>query len=166
MLKAFIATSVSIASILSITGIADAGSINKKSVPQANQTQLHLITRQPQSNVSQADLKGIEKAIAQHFREKNNKSEKDNKEMPLSPTGSRPFCIFWEVTSLRLLSLADNKAKIVAKLHAPHYDTKLISTNPVRWNYEKIGTQRDGEYEHPMLLTKSNGKWKVSSSVV
>jgi hypothetical protein len=161
MLKLFIATSLSIASLLSLASIADAGSINQKSAQHSTaQTQLHLSAKQPQSNVSASDLKGINQAIAQYFREKN------NKEMPSSPTDSKPVCWFFEVKSLRLVSFADNKAEILTKVRAQGYEIKRIGTNPVRWNYEKTAAQIEGKYEHSILLTKSNGKWKVSSSVV
>jgi hypothetical protein len=156
MLKAFIATSLSIASILFITSIADAGSINKKSAQHsADQTQLHLITKQPQSTVSQADVKGIEKAIAQYFRDKN------NKEMPSSPTDAKPACWFYEVKSLRLVSLADNKAEVRIKTHTQGYEIKRVSTSPLRWSYKKTAAVIEGRYEHNIDLEKSNGKWVV-----
>jgi hypothetical protein len=161
MLKSAIFTTISIASLLSLTSIADARPVDKKSIHNPeNLPTLHLTAKQSQSNISQSDINGISQAISQYFRDKN------NKEMPSSPEDDKPACWFFEVKSLKLVSLADNQAEVLAKVNAQSYEIKRISNNPPRWSYKKNYASIEAKNEHSIQLKKSNGKWKVSISVV
>jgi hypothetical protein len=159
MLKAFIATSVSILSLFSVSSIADAGSMNKKS---ADQTQLHLITKQSQSNVSASDLKGISQAIAAYYKEQN------NRDLPMAIEAEPKSCFSAEVKSLKLVSISSDDAQVEAEVKRQSYLVKRISNNPPQWAYEnsRISTFINMKNVGSIMLKKTNGKWKVSVASV
>jgi hypothetical protein len=155
MLKSAILTIISISLLSSISISADAK--ERANYPQLNLS-LDLIAKQSQSNAAQSDLQGIGQAISQYFKDKN------NKEMSNGQAGG--VCFFFEVKSLKLVSLSDDNAEVLVKVAAQGYQVERTSTNSSKWLYKKTQTSLPAKNEHMMILKKSNGKWKVSSSVV
>jgi hypothetical protein len=161
MLKSSLVASISIASIFSITSIADARPVNKKSVQNADSLPTQsLIVKQSQSNISQANLNGISQAISEYYRDRNNKA------IPSSLEDGKQGCWFVEVKSLRLVALADNNAEVIAKIHDQNYKVKLISDRPTQWSYNKTLASHEDKVEHQIELKKLNGKWKVIVAVL
>jgi hypothetical protein len=75
-------------------------------------------------------------------------------------------CFFFEVKSLKLVSLVNNNAEILAKVEAQGYKISHSSPNSSQWIYEKTNTSIPAKNEHMIMLKKSNDKWKVSVSVI
>jgi hypothetical protein len=156
MLKSAILTTISISLLLSITTSANAK--ERANYLRSNLSSLDLIAKQPQSNAAQSDLQGIGQAISQYFKDKN------NKEMSNGQAGG--VCFFFEVKSLKLVSLSDDNAEVLVKVAAQGYQVERASTNSSKWLYKKTQASLPAKNEHMMILKKSNGKWKVSSSGV
>ena len=156
MLKSAILTTISISILSSVTIVADAK--ERMNHPQQNLSSLDLIAKQSQSNAAQSDIKGIGQAISEYFKDKN------NKEMSSGQVGGT--CFFFEVKSLKLVSLADDNAEVLVKVAAQGYQVERASTNSSKWLYKKTQASLPAKNEHMMMLKKSYGKWKVSSSVV
>jgi hypothetical protein len=155
MLKSAILTTISIALLSSITISANAQ--EQANHPRSNLSSLDLIAKQPQSNAAQSDLQGIGQAISQYFKDKN------NKEMSNGQAGG--VCFFFEVKSLKLVSLSDDNAEVLVKVAAQGYQVERNS-NSSKWLYKKTQASIPAKNEHMMILKKTSGKWKVSSSVV
>ena len=160
MLKSAIVTTISIASLLSISSIADARSINKKSTHHSDdRNSLHFIVKQSNSSVSKSDLNGISRAISQYYKEQN------TKEMPLPQTESGA-CFFSEVKSLKLVFLSEDSAEVKADINRQSYTLKRIDAKPLRWSYKKNPNSVLAKGTGSILLKKFNGKWKVSVASV
>jgi hypothetical protein len=155
MLKLAIAAMVSIVFLSSANTVAAKDRSKHKHL--GNLPTPNLSARQSKSNAPQSDLKGINQAINQYFKEKN------NKELLAGQTGGA--CFFFEVKSLKLVSLADGDAEILAKVAAQGYSMSR-SNNSSQWIYEKTNASIPAKIEHMILLKKINNKWKVSASVV
>ncbi len=155
MLKSAIFLPLSIAILSSAPVVVDA---KEQSHPQANLSSLNLIAKQSQSSAAQSNLKGIGQAISEYFKDKN------NKEMSNGQAGGA--CFFFEVKSLKLVSLSDDNAEVIIKVAAQGYQLERTGTNSSKWLYKKTQASIPAKIEHMMMLKKSNGKWKVSSSVV
>lgn len=161
MLKLTIAVSISIAFLSGInTAVAKDRSTDKQSSHHLNNIPaLNLSARQSQSNVSQSDIKGIDRAINQYFKEKN------NRELSNCQTGGGG-CFFFEIKSLKLVSLSDDNAEILATVEAQDYSTERSGSNSSQWTYEKGKIFMPAKNEHMIMLKKTNKKWKVSVSVI
>jgi hypothetical protein len=153
MLKLAIAATVSIAFLSSANTVA--ALTHKQS---SNLSKLNSSTRQSKSNVSQSEVKGINQAISQYFKEKN------NKELSNCQTGGG--CFFFEIKSLKLVSLSDDSAEILAKVESQDYNMERSSSNSSQWSYEKGKIFMPAKNEHMIMLKKINQKWKVSVSVI
>ena len=153
MLKLAIAAAVSIAFLSSANTVAALTHKRPNNLSKPN-----LSTRQSKSNVPESEIKGINQAINQYFKEKN------NKEISSGQTGGA--CFFFEVKSLKLVSLSDDNAEILARVEAQGYKIERSSSNSSQWTYEKTNASIPAKNEHMITLKKSSKKWKVSSSVI
>jgi hypothetical protein len=153
MLKLAIAATVLIAFLSSANTVT---ALTHKRL--GNLSQSNLSTKQSTSNVSQSDVKGINQAINQYFKAKN------NQELLAGQTGGA--CFFFEVKSLKLISLADNNAEILAKVAAQSYSMSRSGNNSSQWIYEKTNVSIPAKTEQMIMLEKINKKWKVSVSVI
>jgi hypothetical protein len=153
MLKLAIAAVVSIAFFSSANTVAALTHKRPNNLSKPNSS-----TRQSKANVPQSEIKGISQAINQYFKDKN------NREISSGQTGGA--CFFFEVKSLKLVSLADNNAEVLAKVEAQGYKISRSSPNSSQWIYEKTNTSIPAKNEHMIMLKKSNEKWKVSVSVI
>ncbi|WP_309727901.1 hypothetical protein [Chamaesiphon sp. OTE_75_metabat_556] len=156
MLKSAILTTIAISLLSSVTIVADAK--ERTNHPRSNLFSLDLIAKQSQSDAAHSDLKGIGQAISQYFKDKN------NKEMSNGQAGG--VCFFFEVKSLKLVSLSDENAEVLIKVAAQGYQVERVSTNSSKWLYKKTQASIPAKIEHMMILKKSHKKWNVSSSVV
>jgi hypothetical protein len=153
MIKLAIAATVSIAFLASANTVT---ALTHKH--QNNLSKLNLSTRQSKSNVPESEIKGINQAINQYFKEKN------NKELLTGQSGGA--CFFFEVKSLKLVSLADNNAEISAKVAAQGYSMSRSSNKSSEWIYEKTNVSIPAKIDQMIMLEKINKKWKVSVSVI
>jgi hypothetical protein len=118
----------------------------------------NLSARQSKSKAPQSDIKGIDQAINKYFKEKN------NKELSNCQTGGG--CFFFEIKSLKLVSLSDDSAEILAKVESQNYSTERSGSKSSQWTYEKGQIFMPAKTEHMIVLKKINQKWKVSVSVI
>jgi hypothetical protein len=169
MLKSFILAATSIACILSISSVADAGD---RGIDRHSKKQLNLITNLENSaksaNISAKDLKGIKQAIIKQYKEKN--------KGPQYPSASGATS-FFEIKAIKLTSyllpsaitngsdegsagvsvtetqrtygfgskkLLDKNNQVIQRKYEYIYETKDISSNT-----------RDIE----IRLVKRDGKW-------
>jgi hypothetical protein len=168
MLKAFIATSVSISSLLSITSIADAGSINHQSDHHTNhQTTLNLITKQTKSATGKnktavslsRQVADIRIAIIQYYKEVNDKTTSG----AASGFGAGRFV---EVKGLKLVSLSGSNATVEAAITARNYDFSKAFTKRIKLNPDKdpnLLNKTDGNENIRLEFTQ--GKWKVMNPI-
>jgi hypothetical protein len=167
MLKAFIATSVSIASILSIANIAGSEPIGQQSAHRVNhQTTLHLITKPAKSVPSKnktvslsRQVADIRLAIVQYYKEVNDKT------LPGAASGFGAGR-FVEVKSLKLVSLSSTNATVEADITARNYNFSRAFTKRIKINPEKDPNllNKTSGIEN-ILLEFTQGKWKVMNSI-
>jgi hypothetical protein len=164
MLKAFIATSISITSLLSIASIADAGSINQQS---NHQITLNLITKQPKSvtgkNKTAVSLSrqvaDIRLAIVQYYKEVNDKT------IPGAASGFGAGR-FVEVKSLKLVSLSSTNATVEAAITERNYTFSRAFTKRIKLSPEKdqnLLNKINGSENIRLEFTQ--GKWKVTNPI-
>jgi hypothetical protein len=156
MLKLAITATVSIIFLSSVnTAVAKDRSTYKH---PGNLPTMNLRAKQSKSNAPQSDIKGIDQAINKYFKEKN------NKELSNCQTGGS--CFFFEIKSLKLVSLSDDNAEILARVESQNYSTERSGSNSSQWTYEKGQIFMPAKTEHMITLKKINQKWKVSVSVI
>lgn len=159
MLKSAIIATISISSLLSITSIADAKSIDNKSTHHsANQTTLNLTTKQPSSNINTvpvSDLRDIHKAINNFYKSENERNDPSGK---LVNDGWG--CPFHEITGLQLISFSNTEALVNINMITHGYQLRLINKNPVKFVLQKRTGAIVGSRN--IKLDKVKGKWKVN----
>jgi hypothetical protein len=167
MLKAFIATSVSIASFLSIANIADAEPIAQQSAHRVNrQTTLHLITKPAKSAPSKnktvslsRQVADIRLAIVQYYKEVNDKT------IPGAASGFGAGR-FVEVKGLKLISLSSTNATVEAAITERNYNFSRAFTKRIKLSPEKdpnLLNKTDGNENIRLEFTQ--GKWKVMNPI-
>ncbi len=163
MLKVFVATSISIASLLSITSIADAGSIAPKSTHHSNINTMNLIAPQSNSNVPVLEVTTIHKVLTDTFRAKNVGS--------VPKIGQNGATSFIEIQDIKLLSY-DAQPLRQAEKEAKVTFTEIYRTYSFRTEYYPVGKLVKGRIiydntnypprirkQETSTLTKINGKW-------
>ena len=149
---------VSIVSLLSIVKISDARSIERAATHQVfSQSKPYSLAKQSKissRNISESDLKNIQRVISDRYATKNQVLES------VSSTARR----FYEVKSLKLISFSDTKAQIEVEENIRGYDFL---------NAAYVSHQKSNLLEHPasdyvknifnIELEKSAGKWKINT---
>jgi hypothetical protein len=160
MLKSAIIVTTAIASILSISSIANAAikSNHIIKINSAHHFTSKLIAKGNKARLNRQDsnpsnqLTGIKQAISEYYKDRN------NKEMPLpsEPGG----CFFTEVKSLKLVSFSGTDAEVKAEVHKQGYSRERISNKSLEWGYKKTIVSVKGVSS--IMLKKTDGKWKVT----
>jgi hypothetical protein len=149
---------VSIASLLSMVRICDARSIERASTHQVfSQSKPYSLAKQskvPNRNISDSDLKSIQRLISDRYASKNQVLES------VSSTSRQ----FYEVKSLKLISFSDTKAKIEVEENIRGYDF----LNPGYLSHQKsdLFEKPASEYVKHIFnidLEKLAGKWKINT---
>ncbi len=165
MLKSAILVTTAIASILSISNIADAAGKSNNLITKPNSIDhftRNLIAKgkkaqiDRQNSTPSSQLTGIKQAISEYYKDRN------NKEMPLpsEPGG----CFFTEVKSLKLVSFSGNDAEVKGEVHTQGYSRERISNKSLEWGYTKTIVSVKGLSS--IMLKKSDGKWKVTVAIL
>jgi hypothetical protein len=161
MLKSAILVGNAIASILSISSIANAAGKSNHIITKHNSVyhfNSNLIAKGKKAQIDRQnsnpsnELTGIKQAISEYYKDRN------NKEMPLpsEPGG----CFFVEVKSLKLVSFSGNDAEVKGEVHKQGYSRERISNKSLEWGYTKTIVLVKGVSS--IMLKKSDGKWKVT----
>ena len=169
MMKSFILAATSIACILSLSNIADAGD---RVIDRNSKKQLNLIADRANSakpaNISIVNLKGIEQAIIKKYQEKNK-----GPQYPSASGATR----FYEIKSIKLTSYSSISAITTGSAE----ENAIVSITEIERIYG-FGSKKfldrnnqvvSGKYEYnyqnkdihsstrdvEITLTKRNGKW-------
>ena len=158
MLRLPTAAIISIVSLLSMVGISDARSIKRASTHQLpGQSKPSALTKQskiPSRNISESDLKSIQRVISDRYATKNQVLEN------VATTSRR----FYEVKSLKLVSFSDTKAQIEVEENVRGYD--FLNARYVNRQKSDLFDQPESEYAKRTFnidLEKSAGKWKINT---
>ena len=158
MLKVTTVAIVSIVSLLSIVGISDARSIKRASthllLSQSKPSTLAKQSKIPSRNISEPDLKSIQKIISDRYATKNQVLEN------VATTSRR----FYEVKSLKLVSFSDTKAQLEVEENVRGYD--FLNARYVNRQKLDLFEQPDSAYVKRTFnidLEKSAGKWKINT---
>jgi hypothetical protein len=149
---------LSISSLLSIVKICDARSIERASTHQViSQSKPYSLAKQskiPSRNISESDLKNIQRVISDRYATKNQVLES------ISSTSRR----FYEVKSLKLISFSDTKAQIEVEENIRGYD--FLNAAYVSHQKSDLFEKPESEYVKHIFkieLEKSAGKWKINT---
>ena len=149
---------VSIVSLLSIIRISDARSIKRASTHQLfSQSKPYSLAQQskvPSRNISESDLKSIQRVISDRYATKNQVLEN------VSTTSRR----FYEVKSLKLVSFSDTKAQLEIEENIRGYD--FLNARYVNHQKPDLFDKPESEYAKRTFnidLEKSAGKWKINT---
>ena len=149
---------VSIASLLSIVSISDARLIERASThPVFSQSKPYLLAKQSKilsRNISESDLKNIQRVISDRYATKNQVLES------VSSTSRR----FYEVRSLKLISFSDTKAQIEVEENIRGYD--FLNATYVSHQKSNLLEKPASDYVKNIFkieLEKSSGKWKINT---
>jgi hypothetical protein len=175
MLKSAIVATTAIASLLSITSIVHAhdrasnlttnfSQVSRADVMPSIQPRISLIAGEQEHQFTnndagvQTEIQSIHQAISQHYREWNER---------LAPSGQSwsGACSFFEVKSLKLVSLSDTSAQLEAEVESQSYSLLGIHVKPRQWAFQKMEeSRRSSKSAVKINLEKSKGKWKVRST--
>ena len=149
---------VSIASLLSIVRVSDARSIERAAThPVFSQSKPYLLAKQSKissRNISQLDLKNIQRVISDRYATKNQVLES------VSSTSRR----FYEVKSLKLISFSETKAQIEVEENIRGYD--FLNATYVSHQKSNLLEKPASDYVKNIFkieLEKSSGKWKINT---
>jgi hypothetical protein len=159
MLKSATFLTTAIASILSVSSVANARSIPKISTEYSNDIpKFYIAAKESKSNintVSQSDLKEIHQAISNFYKLQNEER---------APSGSSwsGACLFEEVKTLKLISFSNTAVQVSADIERTSYGLQGMRTTPRQWAFKKekrFGVVKANEI---IALDKFQGKWRVT----
>jgi hypothetical protein len=158
MLKLPTIAIVSTVSLLSVVNSCEARSIERASIHQVfSQSRPYSLAKQSKvtsRNISDSDLKSIQRVISDRYATKNQVLES------VSSTSRR----FYEVKSLKLISFSDTKAQIEVEENVRGYE--LLGSRYVSHHKSDLFEQPTSEYTKNTFninLEKSAGKWKINT---
>ena len=149
---------VSIASLLSTVRISDARSIERAATHQVfSQSKPYALAKQSKissRNISESDLKNIQRVISDRYAIKNQVLESN------SSTARK----FYEVKSLTLISFSDTKAQIEIEENIRGYN--FLNAAYVSQQKSNLLDKSASDYVKNIFkidLEKSAGKWKINT---
>ncbi len=155
MMKSFIIAATSIACILSLSNIAAAGERHQDS---HSNHQLNLIKEKTDTlrsiDVPKKDLKGIEKAITEFYKNKNQE--------PQAPSVSGAHR-FYEAKEISITAFDNNSAVVKVVEVEQIYSFRAISTQlkngRYKYEYDKLTSVKPVIREQNFSLLKEKNKW-------
>jgi hypothetical protein len=169
MLKLAIAATISIASLLYITNITDARSIDRALTHYSlDLSKAYLIAEQSKSttdDISQEDIQGIHKSLSRFF-------EEINRGLAPDPAWSSieykyklraNTCYFMEAKSAQITSFSKTKTKVDVEVEEQQYFVEIVQQHPPVVSFKKdTGNSSVKKHIQKFSLEKINKKWQIS----